>query len=158
MPTDSSMTIWVDADAVPREVKEIILRAAKRLGIETVLVANQRIHLPLNNPIVRAVRVEGGPDVADRYIAEHASRGDVAVSADIPLASALVDKGVEVLDHRGEAYTVENIGERLSVRNLMEAVRDTGVDTGGPRPYGEREKRAFANAFDRTLTRLRSRA
>jgi uncharacterized protein YaiI (UPF0178 family) len=158
MPTDSSMTIWVDADAVPREVKEIILRAAKRLGIETVLVANQRIHLPLNNPIVRAVRVEGGPDVADRYIAEHASRGDVAVSADIPLASALVDKGVEVLDHRGEAYTVENIGERLSVRNFMEAVRDTGVDTGGPRPYGEREKRAFANAFDRTLTRLRSRA
>jgi uncharacterized protein YaiI (UPF0178 family) len=158
MPTDSSMTIWVDADAVPREVKEIILRAAKRLGIETVLVANQRIHLPLNNPIVRAVRVEGGPDVADRYIAEHASRGDVAVSADIPLASALVDKGVEVLDHRGEAYTEENIGERLSVRNFMEAVRDTGVDTGGPRPYGEREKRAFANAFDRTLTRLRSRA
>jgi uncharacterized protein YaiI (UPF0178 family) len=152
------MTIWVDADAVPREVKEIILRAAKRLGIETVLVANQRIHLPLNNPIVRAVRVEGGPDVADRYIAEHASRGDVAVSADIPLASALVDKGVEVLDHRGEAYTVKNIGERLSVRNFMEAVRDTGVDTGGPRPYGEREKRAFANAFDRTLTRLRSRA
>jgi len=152
------MTIWIDADAVPREVKEIVLRAAKRLGIATVLVANQRIQLPLNNPLVSAVRVEGGPDVADRYIVEYANRGDVAITADIPLASALVDKGVEVLDHRGEAYTEENVRERLSVRNFMEALRDTGVETGGPKPYGERDKRAFANALDRTLTRLGGRA
>jgi uncharacterized protein YaiI (UPF0178 family) len=153
-----SMTIWIDADAVPREVKEIVLRAAKRLGISTVLVANQRMQLPLNNPLVTAVRVEGGPDVADRYIVDHSNGGDVAITADIPLASALVDKGVEVLDHRGEAYTAENVRERLSVRNFMEALRDTGVETGGPRPYGERDKRAFANALDRTLTRLRGRA
>jgi uncharacterized protein len=153
-----TMTIWIDADAVPREVREIVLRAAKRLGIRTVLVANQRMQLPLNNPLVSSVRVEGGPDVADRYIVEHSDRGDVAITADIPLASALVDKGVEALDHRGDAYTEENVRERLSIRNFMEALRATGVETGGPKPYGQRDKRAFANALDRTLTRLAGRS
>lgn len=99
------------------------------------------------------MRVEGGADVADRYIAEHAALGDVAVTADIPLAALLVPKGVVVLDPRGDEYTTESIGERLSVRNFMEGLRETGVETGGHAPYGSREKQAFANALDRALTR-----
>lgn len=149
------LTIWIDADAAPREVKEIVYRAALRLKIRAVLVANQRLQLPLNNPQVSAVRVEGGPDVADRYIADHASVGDIAITADIPLAAILVEKEVVVLDPRGELYDRENVRERLSIRDFMESLRSTGVETGGPKPYGDREKRAFADALDRTLTRLR---
>lgn len=146
------MTIWLDADAAPRDVKEIVFRAAKRLEITAVLVANQRLATPLNNPYVTSVRVAGGPDVADRYIVEHAADGDLAVTADIPLAALLVEKGVRTLDPRGEEYDRENIGERLSIRDFMDSLRDTGVDTGGPKPYGAREKRAFAAALDRILT------
>lgn len=146
------MRIWVDADAAPRDVKQIVFRAAKRLEIETILVANQRITTPLNNPHVTAVWVKAGADVADQHIVEHARRGDLAVTADIPLAALLVEKEVLVLDPRGEAYTAENIGERLSIRDFMDSLRGTGVDTGGPKPFGEREKREFASALDRTLT------
>jgi uncharacterized protein YaiI (UPF0178 family) len=102
---------------------------------------------------VTAVRVDGGPDVADRYIAEHAVAGDVAVTQDIPLAALLVPKGVVVLDPRGDEYTEEVIGERLSVRNFMDALRTSGVETGGHSTYGPRDKQAFANALDRALTR-----
>ncbi|MFL5468247.1 MAG: DUF188 domain-containing protein, partial [Gemmatimonadaceae bacterium] len=125
--------------------------------LETVLVANQRLTLPLGYRFLSAVRVEGGPDVADQYIADYAEKGDVAVTADIPLAAILVPKGVIVIDPRGEEYTPEVIGERLSVRNFMDSLRSTGVETGGHAPYGAREKQAFANALDRVLTRgLRS--
>ncbi len=148
-----SMTLWIDADAAPREVKEICIRASDRLTLKTILVANQRLQLPLGYPHLSVVRVEGGADVADRYIAEHAALGDVAVTADIPLAALLVPKGVVVLDPRGDEYTTESIGERLSVRNFMEGLRGTGVETGGHAPYGSREKQAFANALDRALTR-----
>lgn len=151
------MKLWVDADAAPRDVKEVVLRGALRLEIPVYLVANQRIQLPANNPFARDIRVEGGPDVADDYIAEHAEPGDVAVTADIPLASRLVEKGVLTLDPRGTEYTEENIGERLSIRDFMEQVRMTGVETGGPRSYGSRDKQAFANALDRALTRMRKR-
>lgn len=147
------MKLWIDADAAPRDVKEIVFRAAKRLGLETVLVANQRLPTPPGNPHVTAVRVEGGPDVADRYIAEHAEAGDVAVTADIPLAAALVEKRVATLDPRGEEYTADNVGERLAVRDFMDGLRGAGVETGGARPYGAREKQAFAAALDRVLTR-----
>jgi uncharacterized protein YaiI (UPF0178 family) len=147
------MKLWLDADATPREVKEICYRASDRLKIETVLVANQRIQLPVGHSHLSAVRVEGGPDVADLYIAGNAEAGDVAVTADIPLAAILVPKGVVVIDPRGEEYTPESIGERLSVRNFMDELRSTGVETGGHKPYGPREKQAFANALDRTLTR-----
>jgi uncharacterized protein YaiI (UPF0178 family) len=102
---------------------------------------------------VSAVRVDGGADVADRYIVEHAVSGDVAVTADIPLAALLVPNGVVVLDPRGEEYTSEVIGERLSVRNFMDSLRSSGVETGGHAAYGPREKQAFANALDRALTR-----
>lgn len=152
------MTLWIDADAAPRDVKEVCFRASERLALSIVLVANQRIQLPLGYPHLSAVRVDGGPDVADRYIAEHAVTGDVAITADIPLAALLVPKGVVVLDPRGEEYSAESIGERLSVRNFMEGLRGAGVETGGHAAYGSREKQAFANALDRALTRaLRAR-
>jgi uncharacterized protein YaiI (UPF0178 family) len=147
------MTLWIDADAAPRDVKEICFRASERLSLPTVLVANQRLQLPLGYKHLSAVRVDGGPDVADAYIAVHAVAGDVAVTQDIPLAALLVPNGVTVLDPRGEEYTAESIGERLSVRNFMDGLRGAGVETGGHGAYGAREKQAFANALDRALTR-----
>lgn len=149
------MKLWIDADAAPREVKEICYRTSDRLKLETILVANQRLQLPAGYTYLSSVRVEGGPDVADMYIAEHAEAGDVAVTQDIPLAALLVPKGVVTIDPRGDEYTPASIGERLSVRNFMDDSRSTGVDTGGHRPYGTREKQAFANALDRALTRAR---
>ena len=152
------MKLWLDADAAPRDVKDICIRAAERLKLDTVLVANQRLQLPPGYAHVSAVRVDGGPDVADAYIVEHASQGDVTVTADIPLAALLVPKGVVVIDPRGEEYTAESIGERLSVRNFMDGLRGAGVETGGHASYGARDKQTFANALDRALTRaLRAR-
>ena len=152
------MKLDIDADAAPRDVKEVCFRASERLRLETVLVANQRIQLPPGYAYLSAVRVDGGPDVADRHIAEHSLAGDVAVTADIPLAALLVPKLVIVIDPRGDEYTLESIGERLSVRNFMEGLRGAGVETGGHAAYGAREKQAFANALDRVLTRaLRAR-
>ncbi len=148
------MKIWVDADAAPRDVKDVIARAALRLELETVLVANHRLRPPANNPFVTAVWVQGGPDVADDHIAENAELGDLAITADIPLASRLVEKGVRTIDPRGTEYSEENIGERLSVRDFMDSLRSTGVETGGPRAYGQKEKQAFAATFDRVLTKL----
>jgi hypothetical protein len=149
------MRLWIDADAAPRDVKELCYRVSERLALETILVANQRLQLPVGYPHLSAVRVDGGPDVADLYIAEHAVGGDVAVTADIPLAALLVPKGVIVIDPRGDEYTAEAIGERLSVRDFMEALRSTGVETGGHAAYGAKEKQRFANALDRALTRAR---
>jgi uncharacterized protein YaiI (UPF0178 family) len=152
------MKIWVDADAAPRDVKDLVARAALRLEIEAVLVANHRLTPPANNPFVTATWVEGGPDVADDHIAENAEPGDLAITADIPLASRLVANGVNADDPRGTEYTEENIGERLSVRDFMDSLRSTGVETGGPRAYGQKEKQAFAATFDKVLTRLAGRA
>lgn len=152
----SVMKLWLDADAAPRDVKDICFRASERLSLETVLVANQRIQLPAGYAHLSAVRVDGGPDVADRYIAEHATAGDVAVTADIPLAALLVPNGVVVIDPRGEVFTAESIGERLSVRNFMDGLRGAGVETGGHAPYSARDKQTFANALDRALTRASS--
>ncbi len=147
------MRLWIDADAAPRDVKEICFRSSDRLKLDTILIANQRIQLPLGYAHLSAVRVDGGPDVADLYIAEHAEAGDVAVTADIPLAALLVPKGVIVIDPRGDVYTEESIGERLSVRNFMDGLRSSGVETGGHSAYGQKEKQAFANALDRVLSR-----
>ena len=152
------MKLWIDADAAPVAVKEICYRASDRLKIETILVANQRLQLPPGYAFLQSVRVDGSADAADRYIAEHASAGDVAVTQDIPLAALLVPKGVATIDPRGEVYTEESIGERLSVRNFMEGLRSGGVDTGGHAAYGAREKQLFANALDRALTRARRTA
>ena len=143
--------IWIDADAAPRDVKDIVGRAAQRLQLHTVLVANRRLTTPLDNPFISAVWVQGGADVADQHIAEHADAGDVAITADIPLAAILVEKGLVVLDPRGEQYSAENVRERLSVRDFMESLRGAGVETGGARPWSTREKQAFAAALDRVL-------
>ena len=147
------MKLWIDADAAPVAVKEICYRASDRLKVETVFVANMRLQLPAGYAFLSSVRVDGSADAADRYIAEQAQAGDVAVTQDIPLAALLVPKGVATIDPRGEVFTAESIGERLSVRNFMEGLRSTGVDTGGHGAYGPREKQAFANALDRALTR-----
>jgi uncharacterized protein YaiI (UPF0178 family) len=149
------MRIWIDADATPRDVKEIVYRAAKRLGIETVLVANQRLQTPVGNPLISAVEVAGGPDVADRYIVDQALAGDLVVTQDVPLAAQLVPRQIVVLDPRGDEHTVESIGERLSIRDFMEGMRGAGLVTGGPPPFDARAKQAFASALDRALTRLR---
>ncbi len=117
-------------------------------------MANQRLPIPANNRFATAIRVDGGPDKADDYIVEQAVPGDIAVTADIPLASRLVEKGVLTVDPRGTEYTVENIGERLSVRDFMEQVRLAGVETGGPKAYRPKDKQNFANSLDRILTRL----
>lgn len=149
------MKIWVDADATPRDVKEIVFRAAKRLDIGTILVANKRLDTPLGNPLISSVQVPGGPDVADQYIVDHAAAGDLVVTQDIPLAALLVPKQIVVLDPRGEEHTAETIGERLSIRDLMESFRGAGGITGGPAPFNSRDKQAFASALDRALTRMR---
>lgn len=148
------MKIWVDADAAPRDVKDIVARAAMRLEVRTHLVSSQRVQTPANNAFVTAVRVGGAPDAADDHIVDEAEGGDVAVTADIPLAARLVEKGVVAIDPRGTEYTEENVGHRLSIRDFMDRLRSTGVDTGGPDAYGPAEKRAFAATFDRVLTRM----
>ena len=149
-----TLKIWIDADAAPRDVKELVFRAARRLALEAVLVANQRLQVPPGNPLVSAVWVDGGADVADQYIAAHAQAGDLVVTQDVPLAALLVPRAVAVLDPRGEEHTSETIGERLSVRDFMEQARIAGLVTGGPPPYDARARQAFAAALDRVLTRL----
>jgi len=135
-------------------VKELVFRAAKRLNLAVVLVANSRLQTPAGNPLVSAVQVEGGADVADKYIADSAVSGDLVVTQDIPLAAQLVPRGIVVLDPRGDEHTSETIGERLSVRDFMDQFRMAGGETGGPPPYDARAKQAFASALDRALTRL----
>lgn len=147
------MKLWVDADAAPRDVKEIVQNAARRLQIRAYFVSNQRLVLPPGNSFATAVRVDGGPDVADRYIEEHSEPGDVAVTADIPLAATLVERGVVTIDPRGEMFTSENVGEKLSVRAFMDGMRGAGFETGGAPPFGPRDKQNFANALDRVLAR-----
>jgi uncharacterized protein len=151
---DDTLKIWIDADAAPRDVKELVFRAARRLRLPTVLVANQRLMTPPGNPLVTAVWVDGGPDMADRHIAEHAEPGDLVVTQDIPLAALLVPRRVAVLDPRGDEHTADTIGERLSIRDFMDQLRTDGVVTGGPPPFDARARQAFASALDRVLTRL----
>jgi uncharacterized protein len=152
--TGALLRIWIDADAAPREVKDLVFRAAKRLNLPAILVANQRLQPPAGHPHVTAVWVDGGPDIADQHIVAAAVPGDLVVTQDIPLAAVLVPRGIAVLDPRGDEHTTETIGERLSVRDFMEQLRTAGATTAGPPPYDGRAKQAFAAALDRTLTRL----
>jgi len=131
-----------------------VFRAARRLGLETILVSNLRLTPPAGNPLVSTVRVEGGPDVADQYIADHAEPGDLVVTQDIPLAALLVPKGIAVLDPRGDEHTADTIGERLSLRDFSDQLRSSGTITGGPPPWNPRDRQTFASALDRCLTRL----
>jgi len=147
------MKIWVDSDACPAAVREIILRASNRLVIETAFIANKPLFIP-QAPHLSFVQVPLGPDVVDDYIVEHSACGDLVITQDIPLAAILVAQGVVVISPHGTLFTDNNIGERLAHRNLMTDLRDLGAVSGGPKPFGEKEKRAFANAFDQVLTRL----
>jgi uncharacterized protein YaiI (UPF0178 family) len=144
------MTIWVDADACPNVIKEILFRAAERARIEVVLVANQWLRTPASR-YVRAIQVAGGLDVADSEIVQRAEPGDLVVTADIPLAALVLDKGVPALNPRGELYTADSIAQRLSLRNFMDELRGAGVDTGGPAAFHARDRQAFGNALDRWL-------
>ena len=147
------MRIWVDADACPGPVRDILLRSSQRLRVPTVFVANKRLTLPRSD-FASTVQVGAGLDVADRHIASAAQAGDLAVTQDIPLAALLVPKGVVVMDPRGELFTEENISERLSVRNFMQELRDSGVNTGGPGGFSPQDRQRFAATLDRELTRL----
>ena len=150
------MRIFVDADACPGAVKEIVVRAAQRLAVSAIFVANKPIRLPPSRHL-STVRVAMGLDVADGYIATSAEAGDLAITADIPLAATLVARGAVVLDLRGTVYTAENVGEALALRNFHHDLRESGVETGGPREFGPRQARLFAAAFDRELSRAMRR-
>ena len=146
------MKIWVDADACPVVVKEILYRAADRARIELTLVANQMLRVP-PSPWIKAVQVPSGFDVADQRIAQSAVAGDIVVTADIPLAAAVIAKGAWVIDPRGELLDAANIQERLSMRNFMETLRNSGVETGGPAAMSAADRQAFANQLDRLLAK-----
>jgi len=147
------MHIWIDADACPGVVKEILFRAAERLQIDTTLVANRLLRTPPSR-FIRAVQVPAGFDVADAHIVEQVAHGDLVVTADIPLAAAVLERGAHALNPRGEMYTTANIAERLSMRNFLEELRSSGVQTGGPATFSQADRQAFGAALDRFLARL----
>lgn len=150
------MQIWVDADACPVEAKEILYKVSKRLQIRITLVANQMMWIP-KSEMIRLELVKAGADVADRRIVELLSAGDLVISSDIPLAANAVARGATVLDPRGEELNADNVGSRLAARNLMDDLRGSGMQTGGPAAYSARNKQDFANQLDRLLTRLKAR-
>jgi uncharacterized protein YaiI (UPF0178 family) len=153
MEPGTVMRIWVDADACPRPVKDILYRAAERKRIELVLVANQPLVVP-RSPWIASRTVEAGLDAADRAIVGWAEPGDLVVTADIPLAASVVDKGVTALNPRGELYTRENVRQQLSLRDFMTDLRAAGVQTGGHAAFDQRDRQAFANQLDRLLARV----
>ncbi|MGD2082645.1 MAG: YaiI/YqxD family protein [Chromatiales bacterium] len=146
------MRIWVDADACPGVIKDILFRAADRVQVDLTLVANQAVRVPRSR-YIRAIQVPAGFDVADNRIVRELQAGDLVVTADIPLAAEVVDKGGVALNPRGELYTVENVRERLAMRNLMEELRSTGVVSGGPPTLSKTDRQNFANQLDRLLAR-----
>jgi uncharacterized protein YaiI (UPF0178 family) len=146
----SAAQIWVDADACPGPIKEILFRAAERAQVMVTLVANQMLRTPTTR-WVRAIQVAGGFDVADNEIVQRLAAGDLVVTQDIPLAAQAIDKGALALHPRGELYTRETIAQRLSMRNFMDELRGAGVDTGGPSAFHARDRQAFANQLDRWL-------
>lgn len=149
------MKVWVDADAVPNQIKDLIVRAVHRRAVETVFVANKQIMLA-DSPYLSSIQVSQGADVADEYIADKAQAGDIVVTQDIPLAAKLVPNGVVVITPRGDLFTEDNINESLAGRDLMQSLRDTGTISGGPRPFDEKHKKQFANRFDAALHRRKS--
>jgi len=145
------MKIWVDADACPTVIKDILYRAAKRLEIHLILVANQHLNTPAS-PWIQSVRVKAGFDVADNEIIKQATAGDLVITSDIPLAAEVINKQVYVLTPRGEQYTAENIKDRLVMRDFMETLRSSGMQTGGPPPLNQSDRKAFADQLDTLLT------
>lgn len=145
--------IWVDADACPRAIKDILYRVAERARLKVVLVANQHLTVP-GSRFISAVQVAGGFDVADNHIVQECRPGDLVITADIPLAAEVVDKDAGALNPRGERYTPENIRQRLNMRDFMDTMRSSGVATGGPPPLSPSDRQAFANELDRWVAKL----
>lgn len=148
------MKIWIDGDACPRDVKELLFKTAKRREVAVTLVANQSVFIP-KSPLIDSILVGAGANVADQKIVELASTDDLVVTADVPLAAEIVAKGATALDPRGEFYCEASIGERLAVRNLMDELRGSGQVTGGPSGYNAKDFQAFANALDRWVTKAK---
>ena len=146
------MHIWVDADACPVVIKEILYRVAERTKLPLTLVANQWLKTP-PYPSIRAIQVPKGFDVADNYIVDQAVAGDLVITADIPLAAGAIEKGALALNPRGELYTRENIKQTLDMRNFMETLRNSGVETGGPPAFNQADRQNFANQLDRLLAK-----
>ncbi|MBU0593808.1 MAG: YaiI/YqxD family protein [Gammaproteobacteria bacterium] len=146
------MQIWVDADACPNVIKEILFRVAGRAKITVTLVANQLIRTP-PSPFIKAIQVPSGFDVADEQIVKQIEAGDLVITADIPLAASVIERGGHALNPRGEFYTPDNIREYLTMRNFMEQLRNSGVETGGPSSFSQGDRTAFANQLDKFLAK-----
>lgn len=146
------MRIWVDADACPKAIREILFRAAERMRIPVILVANQPLSTP-RSPYINAVQVPQGFDVADNRIVQEIQPSDLVITADIPLAAAAIGKGARALNPRGELYTTDNIQERLAMRDFLDTLRSSGVVTNGPPPLSQSDRKAFADALDRLLAK-----
>ena len=146
------MKIWVDADACPVVIKDILFKAARRTGVQTTLVANQPVSIP-PSPNIDFIRVRSGFDVADNEIVRRLDSGDLVVTSDIPLAAEVIEKGALALSPRGELYTRENVKSRLNMRDFLDSLRSSGVVTGGPPALSQSDRQAFANHLDRWLTK-----
>jgi uncharacterized protein YaiI (UPF0178 family) len=145
------MKIWVDADACPVVIKEILFRAAERTGVQMTLVANQPVPVPRSR-LIQSIQVAAGFDVADNEIVKRLDTGDLVITGDIPLAAEVIEKGGHALNPRGELYTTDNIRARLTMRDFMETLRSSGVDTGGPPPLSQSDRQSFANQLDKFLS------
>jgi uncharacterized protein YaiI (UPF0178 family) len=150
--TSRAVQIWVDADACPQEIKQLLFRSAERKQIKVTLVANQPMRVP-PSAYVSTILVPGGMNIADRRIVELVEAGDLVITADIPLAADVVAKGGLALNPRGDLYTADNVGARLAARNLMDELRGGGMITGGPAGFSAKDRQAFANQLDRWLTK-----
>jgi uncharacterized protein len=146
------MQVLVDADACPVVIKDILFRAAKRAEVVVTLVANQYLRTP-PSPFIKSIQVPAGFDAADARVVELVASGDLVITADIPLAAAVLERGAHALDPRGNWFTRENIQERLTMRDVMDQLRNSGIDTGGPAPFSARDSKAFAGQLDRFLAR-----
>ena len=149
------MQIWVDADACPKVIKEILFRAAERVRVPLTLVANRALWVP-RSPYIKTLKVPAGFDVADKQIVDEIQANDLVITADIPLAAAVIEKGGHALNPRGELYTESNVRERLSVRDFMDELRSSGVVTGGPAEFSKGDRKEFANALDRILSQWKN--
>lgn len=147
------MKIWVDADACPVVIKDILFRAAERTGVRLTLVANQPVPVPQSR-LIQSIQVASGFDVADNEIVKRLDAGDLVITGDIPLAAEVIEKGGHALNPRGELYTTDNIRARLTMRDFMETLRSSGVDTGGPPPLSQGDRQSFANQLDKILRKL----
>ena len=148
----SAKKIWVDADACPKVIKEILYRAADRVAMPLILVANQPLQVP-GSRYIRTIQVGAGFDVADNHIVQQAEAGDLVITADIPLAAEVIARGCLALNPRGDLYTEDNIRQRRNMRDFMDTLRGSGVDTGGPASFSHADRQAFANQLDRLLAR-----